>query len=315
MPKIEDHMAHAPPKWRAALKTALATAMSWRGLLMVACLMAVGGHFFFGGWGSFAHKHLPATWYFSLIEWKHGDPIAGEREVVPLEELERYRRTWVVVVSGQSNGANVSPVRTTAKGPVFFFHKGRISRARDPLLGSTGDGGSPWPEVGAGLVESGVADAVVFAGASVGGSSVTQWKPGGKLHEVLHQRIHQLQDAGLPPTHILWHQGEADNSLKTSSEVYKEALMSIIRSVRQQGMEGPFVVAVTSFNGQADSSQVRSAQQTFATGFANVFVGPDTDRLGAEFRHDGLHWNQAGITEVAKLWVRALRELPQNDEN
>jgi len=55
-------------------------------------------------------------------------------------------------------------------------------RARDPLLGASGDGGSPWCILEDALIADGFAQSILLCPLSVGGATVGEWAPGGTYH-------------------------------------------------------------------------------------------------------------------------------------
>ena len=57
-------------------------------------------------------------------------------------DLVKTNRVMVALTFGQANSANLGESPKTAQGEVFNFYDGKIYRAEDPLIGTTGDGGS-----------------------------------------------------------------------------------------------------------------------------------------------------------------------------
>jgi hypothetical protein len=70
----------------------------------------------------------------------------------------------VFVIAGQSNAANHGEGRFTAGNNVFNFNlfDGQLYHAADPLLGATGNDGSPWCLLGDRLVAAGFASSIVL---------------------------------------------------------------------------------------------------------------------------------------------------------
>ena len=267
-----------------------------------------------GSPGNLIYHVVPASWYYSLLDWKHGDPQGSNRMIVPWSELDRINNLAVIFVIGQSNGANSAELRMSARHDSVYYLKGKkLTRALDPLPGSTGEGGSPWPLVGDNFLKLGVFDGVIFVGCSVGGSSVGHWVPDGKLHSVLVKRLRDLRKVGLEPSHVFWHQGESDAQRGTNTEDYLRRLTEVIQSLRKYGVDCPIFVANASYVEEMTSPDVKHAQRLIVSPVNGIFAGPDTDKLGEAFRQDGVHWNQKGQREVAMLWVESIvsqLELP-----
>jgi hypothetical protein len=274
---------------------------------IVTVSIAVVATLFYSLWvgaiGQIVARLLPANWYFKLLKLKHGDPQSGNRIVIPWSRLQR---ACVILVVGQSNAANEGERRLESRrNNAGYLHDDMVTQALDPLPGCTGIQGSVWPVVADKLIDSDIAESVIIAGCAVGGSSVKDWAPSGKYHCILQDRISEIRRVGLEPTYVVWHQGETDTSLRTSERQYFVELRRLIESLRNVGVNCPFFVAMASYvRGEMSCDVIRAQAQ--AASLPEVFVGPDTDALGDEFRRDGLHWNYAGQLRVAELWAEVL---------
>ena len=51
---------------------------------------------------------------------------------------------------------------------------------------------------------------------------------------------------------------------------------------------------------------VRDGQRTAAIGQLGIFVGPDTDLIGAEHRYDDCHMSESGLALHAAAWADIL---------
>jgi len=109
-------------------------------------------------------------------------PVIGNASTAPFSR--RRPRLGVLLTAGQSNAGNHGEERLKPTADVYnlniFDHGCYV--AQDPLLGTTGDGGNLFTQLGQLLVERGVYDAVVLVPIAVGGSSVEDWAPGGTLN-------------------------------------------------------------------------------------------------------------------------------------
>jgi hypothetical protein len=217
----------------------------------------------------------------------------------------------VLLIIGQSNGGNHGDVRHAAKGPVYNFNPfdGYCYRANDPLLGATGDGGSPWCLLGDGLVADGLASSVLLAPLCVGGAAVAEWAPGGPYNHRMSYCLRRLREVGFSPTHVLWHQGEADALYGTKAEIYCQAFQEMIASLRELDITAPVYVAIASHFSippgyAAQQRVIRQAQRSLRNPDADIFLGPDTDMIG--HRYDGCHIGGEGIVAHANAWRRVL---------
>src|SRR5262249_26826993 len=102
----------------------------------------------------------------------------------------------VFLIIGQSNGGNYGEVKHAAERPVFNFNPfdGLCYRACDPLLGATGDRGSPWCMLGDALIADGFAQSILLCPLSVGGATVGEWAPGGTYNHRMIYGIERLRE-------------------------------------------------------------------------------------------------------------------------
>src|SRR5262245_13377459 len=151
---------------------------------------------------------------------------------VPVNEIVRPA---VVMIIGQSNGGNHGETRHAAQGPVYNFNPfdGCCYRASDPLLGATGDGGSPWCLLGDAIIAKGFAPSILYLPLSVGGATVAQWAPGGTYHHRMTYALGRLRETGFWLSHVFWHQGEADALYGTSAQDYTAAFSALFQSLRE----------------------------------------------------------------------------------
>jgi hypothetical protein len=217
----------------------------------------------------------------------------------------------VFLIIGQSNGANQGETKSFATEAVFNFNPfdGQCYRASDPLLGATGDGGSPWCLLGDALIGDGFARSILLCSLCVGGSAVAEWAPGGPFHHRMTYSLSRLREGGFWPSHVLWHQGETDALNGTSAEAYVRSFRAIIASLRNLGVAAPIYVATATYFGipegrAATQSIIREAQRSLIDPENAILAGPDTDLIGDRF--DGCHMGQNGLREHARAWEEAI---------
>lgn len=218
-------------------------------------------------------------------------------------------RTLVAFTFGQSNAANSGGERHAAETDrVVNYWSGRFWRAADPLLGASGKQGSVWVDLGNRLVGQGLADRVVLVAAGVGGSSVRDWRPGGRLHGMLLERLQEARRDGLSITHFLWHQGEADHPAVSplSLDEYRQGLSEIIAVTKRYFPGSVFFVAQASLCHQNPPSEALKQVQAGISRLDGVYLGPDTDTISTLDRHDDCHLSGRGLDKHAAGWLRAL---------
>jgi hypothetical protein len=219
--------------------------------------------------------------------------------------------TAVLLVLGQSNAANFGKTTYTAGCPnAMNFYDGNFYPLSDPLHGANGDGGSVWSRLGDGLIQNGFAKVVIIAPASIGGTSIRQWKPGGEYNHLIAETILSLRLKGLKITHVLWHQGENDNTYlnpqstaDSNAQKYRRDFLELVAQLRSLNVDAPVFPAIVSRCGDVPADiSLQQAQRSLAVDSLRIYNGPNTDLLGNEYRYDGCHFNDLGLRVHALLW-------------
>lgn len=219
----------------------------------------------------------------------------------------------VLLIIGQSNGGNHGETRFTATGAVFNFNPfdGLGYSAGGPLLGATGEGGSPWCLLGDALFGAGFARSILLCPLSVGGATVGEWAPGGTYHHRMTYGLRRLREAGFWPSHVMWHQGEADALYGTSAAAYARSFRALVDSLRRLDVLAPIYIATASYftvpeGYEANQAVIRAAQRSLIDAARAVVPGPDTDLIRDRF--DGCHMGRAGLREHARAWEVVLQK-------
>ena len=227
---------------------------------------------------------------------------------------ETIRDPAVFLIIGQSNAGNHGQSRYAAIEDVFNFNPfdGLCYHASDPLLGATGDDGSPWCRLGDELIRDGFARSILLCPLSVAGATVAEWAPGGPYHHRMTYSVGRLRDAGFWPSHVLWHQGEADALYGTTVEAYMESFRALVQSLRELAITGPIFVATASYfagptGHEAGQTRIRAAQRALIDPERSIFAGPDTDTIRDRF--DGCHMGAVGLRDHAAAWQMILKNF------
>lgn len=227
--------------------------------------------------------------------------------------IERVGIGDIFITCGQSNSANHgSPQQTPTDDRVNLFDLKTMSwqLAADPQPNASGEGGSPWPDFGDMLVAlTEVPVAVIAVG--VGSTKVSQWLPGRYYSSRILRAITAMKPYGGFRA-ILWHQGESDSKVGTTTAAYAADLNSIIAQSRADaGFPVPWGVALASWiPGSTESNQamVIAGQQRVISNTMGVFKGAETDTihmLGWNYR-GGVHFNDSGLRDHGRQWVNAV---------
>lgn len=238
---------------------------------------------------------------------------------IPCDQIPREGLA-VLLTAGQSNIANFGapPPGQPLYQPhnvIYNFNRndGKCYVARNPMLGTQGNGENVAVRLGDDLIDRKLASNVVVAPVAIGGTYLEEWRPrGGKYFEVLLSAIAGLRDARLEPTAVLWHQGEynalafathgaEDGTILSVTAPMMEAGrlsylrndLEIIAGLRAADVSAPILVAVATLCGTVPDDIIRSAQIAVPNPAQGVYPGPDTDQIGQPLRSDRCHMSRA----------------------
>ena len=242
------------------------------------------------------------------------NPAADSLIQVSFSSLTSDKETMVALTFGQSNAGNRGQI---PYGPhndsVLNYYEGQLYRAKDPLLGATGPGGSVWTHLGDLLIDSGLYKKVILIPIAIGNTDIECWARG-ECFQKLKETLKRLDSQHIKLTHIFWHQGESDNLENTSKQKYKASLKIILQTLRNYHQQADFYVSIASYHNEAITKRlgvdpvIRQAQKEFISENKGVIVGPDTDQLiYAIHRYDGLHFSDFGMKAFANLWLKAIK--------
>lgn len=218
-------------------------------------------------------------------------------------------RTAVVLAIGQSNVANFGEARfASAHGArIVNFFEGGCWVARSPLYGADYTLGEALTPLADRLIETGAADSVVLAVAAIGGRPIAEFARG-RLAPMLTAAIEALA-ARYAPTAIIWHQGESDLALGTSSEDYRRDFGLIAARLRAAWPKAPIFVSVATKctpmtpDWRADNAIAR-AQRGLVDPAQGIFAGADTDALLLDAdRYDACHMAKTGQEKFAEAYA------------
>src|SRR5579871_1443120 len=124
-------------------------------------------------------------------------PLLG-RTPVRCAPFGRRTGSLAFLILGQSNAGNHGSRNFTAGSRVFNFNPfdGLIYKAADPLLGATGEGGSPWCLMSDSLIARRIADEILLASIAVGGATISDWAPGGPYNHRMMYTLDRVQAHG-----------------------------------------------------------------------------------------------------------------------
>src|SRR5215203_2706710 len=261
---------------------------------------------------------VKSTLFFLMLllqNWCLSAQQPDSLEEVSISELRSDKRTMIALTFGQSNAANRGQKKYTCHNKnVLVYNDGKLYRAKDPLRGATGPGGSVWSVLGDMLIDSGLYKKVIIIPIAVGNTAIDCWVHG-DCYLKLKKTLVDLDSAKVQLTHAFWHQGESDNLNNTTGKVYKNDLGILLKTLRDHHQQAPFYVSIASYHNEAVAkplgvdSIIRNAQIEFIKENKGVFAGPDTDELiYAIDRYDAVHFSEYGMKQFALRWLNAIKE-------
>lgn len=209
--------------------------------------------------------------------------------------------TLIIVAFGQSNSANYAEQLTEdTASSVFNFYEGKCYIAKDPLLGSSGSGGSLWIKLGSKLAEA-TNKKVVLVSFGVGGTSVLRWAGKYDLGRFLKQNLYSLKAHYDEIDYFLWVQGEDDQGLDPMQ--YKNALIDVSTVTKAIFPTSIFGISSTTYCRGIYDQSINDVQRKMGqSGKGMLWLG-DTDKyFDSVYRLDDCHFSRQGASVVVKMF-------------
>ena len=274
----------------------------------------------------------------------------GNQQVGNITTIERVGIGEVFIIAGQSNAQGIhqsapNPLNDLVNcvnyvypdnnypndppTPVFA----QLDNSTGFTIAPRGVGSWCWGQLGDLLVKR-LKVPVMFFNAAFAGTAVRNWREsapnGGTAYSVYNGAPYenrqpyinlklalQFYSNMLGVRAVLWHQGEADNLIKTATSSYLSDLQFVINQTRQDYNKNlAWVVARASygdFYGGVDSDVIAAQNQTVSS-TSNVFSGPATDAIQIPRQRpplndpDGVHFDYNGLIDVANAWNSSLTD-------
>jgi hypothetical protein len=274
----------------------------------------------------------------------------GDQQVGNITTVERVGIGEVFIVSGQSNAQGVhqsAPNPQNDRVNCVNYLYPRDGFPNDPpmpvftLLDNTpgftiaplGVGSWCWGQLGDILVKR-LNVPVLFFNTAFSGTAVRNWREsapdGGTAYGVYNGDAYparqpyinlkialQFYANMLGLRAVLWHQGEADNLINTSTSSYVNDLNFVINQARHDYNKNmAWMVARVSYGdfiGGIDEAII-AAQNQVISSTPNVYAGPNSDIIQVPRKRDplndpeGLHFDFNGLIDIANAWNNSLTD-------
>jgi hypothetical protein len=265
------------------------------------------------------------------------DVYAGQQDTserISLSCPVQNARTAVFLSLGQSNATNIGSSRHKGRSGVvnFNFFDGQCYEARDPLLGTTGDGGTIWTVLANRLISNGIFDNIILVPIAIGGASINRWSDPRDLGSRIAFVGEALKNAGLKVTQVFFLQGEADhhpegawarlrpsefvrlslesNRYSMRGEAYENHFFKVRNLLLEAGIYASISVAVKTRCGDTGlniEGPVSRAQRNIIQNSDYVKMGPDINLLKNDvYSSDLCHLSDSGMEMIAEIWARTL---------
>jgi hypothetical protein len=223
--------------------------------------------------------------------------------------------TGVFITAGQSLADNAVDSNTVVSNPTkvdeINLWDGGCYAASDPLVGCAGNLGNMFTQVADKLVTFGIFQRVILLPISMGGTSITNWIPGGDQHEKLFRIVRRMIAAGIPLSAlsaILWQQGETDAANGMSQATYQSNFALMLAPFRALYGNKPWFLAKSTWQNGTQNTAIRAAVDAIVAGGPAIYAGANCDAFNAvpADRYDGTHPSAQGAGSMSSAWVTAL---------
>ena len=215
---------------------------------------------------------------------------------------------------GQSNMAGRGVVEARDKQPITHVYaltkELEWKPAMDPLhfdkpdIAGVGLGRSFARE----LAKANPAAAIGLIPAAFGGTSLEEWKPGGKLYNDAIARTRAAMKSG-KLRGILWHQGEADSGKEENAKSYRERWTKVIGSLREDLNAANVPVVVGQLGEFYTGAFARTVDEQLAIIPLQVPRTAFVSSAGLKAKSDNVHFDSPSLREFGRRYAHEFMML------
>jgi len=218
--------------------------------------------------------------------------------------------TAIILAIGQSNSANHGEKKWKTKYPneVFHYFNGKCYRAESPIIGASGEEGEFLTPMADQLIASKKFKKIILLSSGIGGTSILRWQATGDLNQMLLNTLAKVPKK-FHLTHVIWHQGESDFSLKTTSIQYTKSFNSLLKTLENMNIKVPVYIAIASKCDPQwyEENPIAHAQLSLIDQ-EKIFLGANTDSLllNSDRKNDQCHFSESGQLKTATSFANAI---------
>lgn len=246
----------------------------------------------------------------AVAAWPHRALAADEPPATKPAARDHFK---VFLLIGQSNMAGRGKVEEEDRRPhprVLVLDKAdEWAPAADPLHFDKPQvaGVGPGLAFGRAVADALPGDTIGLVPCAVGGTSIGQWKPGGKLYAEAVRRAKVALRRGTLAG-ILWHQGEADSGTDEKVDAYPKQAAALFAALRKDldAADVPVVIGTLGdFIGErADRFNAMAKKLPDAVPHSGV-----ADAAGLKEKGDRLHFDAPSAREFGRRYAKAWMAL------
>ena len=158
------------------------------------------------------------------------------------------------------------------------------------------------------LTKSNPSASIGLIPAAFGGTSLEEWKPGGKLYTTAVARARAAMKSG-KLRGILWHQGEADSGKEENAKSYRERWTKVIGSLREDLNAANVPVIVGQLGEFYTGPFARTVDEQLAIIPLQVPRTAFVSSAGLKPKVDNVHFDAPSLREFGRRYAHAFLML------
>jgi hypothetical protein len=220
--------------------------------------------------------------------------------------VARARDMYILVV-GEGVAANCNVHSSgEVKGVYQIGSDGKIKPAHDPLDWAECTGGSIWIPLGRELIQSGMANKVVFMPLAFSQISAHDMVDGGRGASLIKRGIDVANTSNIKFDYALFQQGISDNG--TSAQFYRRDITRLVKEISRGVTVKRWLFAQGSGCSVKSAPHILTVQETVSRNHQyNRYAGPSLTTFGDLHIDHDCSLTESGQASAARLWFDAIQ--------